>query len=797
MRMLAKSPAFTAVIILVLALGIGANTTVFTLVNAVLFRGLPFPHPEEIMVLGTSNLAEQHDRMGASYPDFRDWRAQNKSFKDLGAFEPLPINISDNSALAERLNGARITANTFGLIGQKPLFGRDLLPADDKPGAPSVCLIGYGVWKSRYGGDPGIIGRTVRLNEVPAVIVGVMPEGLKFPVGQDIWLPLAPVGKYEKRDMRSMIVFGRLANGVSLASARAGMNTIAVRLEKEYAKSNKGIRVRVQSFNDEFNGGIIRVVFLALLGAVGFVLLIACANVANLLLSRSLSRSREVSIRTALGASRWRLIRQLLMESVLLGILGGLAGLAISFWGVRMFDLAVSNVGKPYWIRFTMDYTVFAYFALVSVGTGILFGLAPAFHASKVDINEALKEGGRAASGGSRMKFLSGALVVGELALAVVLLSGAGLMIRSFLNMYGMDLGVRKDNILVMRYTLPDAKYSTPALKLHFHDQLLEGLKATPGVESVALVSNLPLQGSWGWKYEIEGQAPEEIEKRKSISGIVVTPDYFRAFGVRVLRGRAFNTADGTSGSEVVIVNERFAREHWPHGDALGKRLRLYTDEGAPQAWMLVTGIVPVIRQNDPTEIRSDALIYVPVRREAPRGLAVVAHTSVPPTSLVGAFKKQVQKIDENLPVFDLQTLDTQLAERRWPFRVFGTLFAIFALIALVLASVGIYAVMSYSVGQRTQELGVRMALGASSGSVLRLVFAAGLRQLAIGLVLGLGAAFLATRVLKSLLVDVTPTDPLTFALITALLCVIASFACWIPTRRAMRIDPVTALRYE
>lgn len=796
-RMLAKSPAFTSVIILVLALGIGANTTVFTLVNAVLFRGLPYAHPEEIMALGTSNLSQRRARMGVSYPDYRDWRAQNKSFKDLAAIEFTSINISDNKTLPESIGGARVSSNTFRLIGQKPLVGRDLLPADEKPGAPGVCIIGYGIWKSRYGGDPSVIGRAVRLNEVPAVIVGVMPEGMKFPTNQDIWLPLIPDTNHEKRDSRSGIVVGRLADGITLASARADLDTIAVRLDKEYPQSNQGVRATIQPYNDQFNGGQIRVVFLALLGAVAFVLLIACANVANLLLSRSLSRSREVSIRAALGASRWRLIRQLLIESVLLGISGGLVGLALSFWGVRMFDLAVANVGKPYWIKFTMDYTVFAYFAAVSLGTGLLFGLAPALHASNADINDALKEGGRGSSGGSHMKFLSGALVVGELALAVVLLSGAGLMIRSFLNMYTMNLGVRKENVLVMQYLLADAKYPTPEARLRFHDRLLENLKGMPGLDSVAMASNLPMRGSYGWRFEIEGEPPQEPEKRKSASGVVITPEYFRTCGVHALRGRAFTASDGAPGNEVVIVNERFAREHWQHGDALGKRLRLFKEDGKQPAWLRVVGIVPQIRQNDPARIETDALIYVPLRQEPQRGIAVMAHTNVPPSTLATAFKKEVQKIDENQPVYGVQTLDDVLVEQRWPFRVFGSLFAIFALIALVLASVGIYAVMAYSVGQRTQEIGVRMALGATSGNVLRLVFAVGLRQLAIGVILGLGAALGITRVLKSLLVQITPTDPMTFVIITALLCSIAALACWIPTRRAMRIDPVVALRYE
>ena len=560
-------------------LGIGANTTVFTLVNAVLFKGLPFAHPEEIMHLSCNNLPKGREHLGLSYPEYKDWRAQTKSFRDLAALDMMDVNVSDNAAMPQRFFGARVSSNTFALVGERPMLGRDFLPADDKPGAPAVCIIGYGMWKTRYGGDVSIIGRTVRLNEVPAVIAGVMPEGFRFPLNQDIWLPLAPTGIYEKRDSRELIAFGRLANGVTLASARADMDTLAARLEKEYPASNQGVRAVVKPYNDAFNGGQIRIVFLALMGAVAFVLLIACANVANLLLSRSLARGREVSIRAALGASRWRVVRQLLVESIMLGLVGGVAGLAVSFWGVRMFDLAVANVDKPYWIKFTMDYRVFAYFAAVSLTTGVLFGLAPALHAAKVDINEALKEGVRGSSGGSRMKFLSGALVVGELALAVVLLSGAGLMIRSFLNIYALDLGVRKDNLLTMRYILAEAKYPNAGARLRFDERLLEGIRATPGVETAAVVSNLPMQGSFGWRYEVEGDAPQPREKRKSASGVIVTPDYFRVCGVRVLRGREFNALDGLAGSEAAIVNQRFAREHWRAGDAIGKRLRLFRED--------------------------------------------------------------------------------------------------------------------------------------------------------------------------------------------------------------------------
>jgi predicted permease len=795
-RMLTKDPKFTAVVVLALALGIGANTTVFTLVNAVLFRGLPFERADRIMHISSTRVSRGNDRMGVSYPDFKDWKAQTKTFQDLGAFSLETANLSDQGNVPERYSGGRITANTFSMLGQKPMLGRDFLPEEDKPGTAMVVILGHGIWKTRYGQDPRIIGRAIRVNDVPATVVGVMPEGMKFPLNEDLWMPLIPVGEWEKRDAHDLNVFGRLKDGATLASAGAEIEHLAKTLETNYPKTNKGIGSLVRTYNDVFNGGQIRVLFLALLGAVGFVLLIACANVANLLLSRSLARAKEVSIRTALGASRWRVVRQLLIESVLLGLLGGLVGLMLSLWGVRMFDLAVADVGKPYWIKFTMDYAVFGYLTAICLTTGLLFGLAPALHMSKVDINRTLKEGTRGSGGSSRVKYLSGTLVVGELALALVLLAGAGLMIRSFLKLYDLDQGFNPKNILTMRYMLNDAKYPTPDSRVHFAEQLLTRLASVAGVDSVAVVSNLPMQGAANWRFEIEGQASVEKEKRPAESGITISPDYFRVLGIDVLRGRAFNSSDGLPGKTAVIVNQRFATKYWPKEEAVGKRVRLTRDSGE-QPWLTVLGVCPNIRQGDFTQVQTEAVIYVPYRQDAEDGVAIIARSKVPPSSLTGSFRKEVQDLDSNLPLFRSRTLTDSFAEQRWGFRVFGTLFAVFALIALVLSSVGIYAVMSYAVSQRTQEIGIRMALGASAGNVMRLVLSLGAKQLAIGLVAGLALAFGVTRVLASLLVQITPTDPVTFTSIVLLLVAVAFIACWIPARRAMQVDPLVALRYE
>ena len=794
-RMLAKDPAFTAVVVVTLALCIGANTTVFTLVNAVLFKGLPFERADRVMALSSANIAKGRNRMPVSYPDFIDWRKHTRKFQGLAAATYQSMTLNDRGGIPENYIGARLTVNCFSLIGQKPFIGRDFVPGEDQRTAAAVVILGYSIWKNRYGANPSILGRTVSVNEVATTVIGVMPDGMKFPQNQDLWLPLIPTANLEKRGSHDLSVFGRLADGATLREAQTEMDQLSKTLQKEYPKSNAGVGVLVQTYNDSANGGPIRTIFLALLGAVVFVLLIGCANVANLLLARSVSRSKEISIRIALGASRWRVIRQLLIESVLLGLIGGAIGLFLAVWGVRMFDVATANTGKPYWIKFAMDYTVFGYLAGLCVLTGILFGLAPALHISKLDVNETLKEGGRGSSAGSRVKLLSGFLVVSELALALVLLIGAGLMIRSFLKLYGLDTGINPNNLLTMRYNLPELKYPNRESRAAFEERLMPRLASIPGVESVALTSTLPLQGSANYPLELQGQAPVEADKRPTAFAMTITPQYFQAVGAQIIRGRAFDDSDGAPGKPSVIVNKRFAAKYWPGDDPIGKKLHLIRDPDQP--WLTVVGICPDITQNDPNKVDVDPIVYIPFRQDPLRGAAIVARTRPAPNSLISAFRKEVRGVDEDLPVFEVKSMQDFLVDRRWPFRVFGSLFAIFALIALALSSVGIYAVMAYSVSRRTQEIGVRMALGATTADVLRLVFSLGLKQLAIGLVIGLAAAFGLTRVLTALLMRISPTDPSTFAGISLLLTAIGLTACWIPARKATRIDPMIALRYE
>ena len=480
-RLLVKDRWFTAVAIIALALGIGVNATVFTFVNAVLIRGLPINDPDRVMVVGTRD-ARLRDR-GMSYLDFEDYRRATRTFSGLAAFSGSIMNVSDEGRTPERFQGPFISAPAFKLIGQRPQLGRDFLPEDDRPGAPAVVVLGNGIWKNRYGSDPSIIGRSIKINDIVSTVIGVMPEGFKFPNNADLWLPLAHMPRLaeQKRDNRNVEAFGKLADGVTRAQAQSEMNTIAGQLRHDYPDTNKDVTASVMTFNERQNGGPIRLVFLSLMGAVAFVLLIACANVANLLLARSATRAREMSVRISLGATRWRIVRQLLVESVLLSIVSGLFGLALAYVGVRLFDAATQDVGKPYWIKFTMDAQVFAFFAAVCLGTGIVFGLAPALHVSKTDLNEVLKEGGRSGSSGVRARRWTSVLIVAELALTLVLLAGAGLMMRSFLTLYRLDVGVDTAHLLTMRLALPAQKYPTIESRRAFFerlDQRIAGIRA-------------------------------------------------------------------------------------------------------------------------------------------------------------------------------------------------------------------------------------------------------------------------------------------------------------------------------
>jgi predicted permease len=799
-RVIAKDRWYSAVAVIALALGIGVNATVFTLVNAVLIRGLPFRDSGRLYMLGLQRTDGRN--AGVSYADLTDWRAQARTFEGMAAFNGAGMNIADDKGIPEQAQGAWLTADAFRLLGQQPLLGRDFAPDDDRKGKELVVILGYSLWQNRYGGDRSVLGRSIRINSQPGTIIGVMPENMKFPTNAELWANFVPNADQEKRTWRGLGVFGRLKAGVSRSEAQAEMNGIAARLAAEYPDNKDLVRAPVQTFNERFNGGPIRTVFLALQGAVGFVLLIACANVANLLLSRSAHRSREMAVRIALGATRLRVVRQLLVESVLLGCAGGAIGLLMALGGVRLFDAAVEGSGKPYWIIFSVDWIVFGFLAAICVLTGILFGLAPALHVSRTNVNEILKEGGRGTAGGRRARWFSGTMVVIELALTIVLLVGAGLMLRSFMKIYTLDIGIRTENLMSMRLQLPAAKYATADARIAFYDRLAPKLASVPGVDAMSYTTSVPPQGAGRRNLEIDG-APARAPEDRGPEAVVVTisPGFFDTVGVTLTRGRDLHDKDGTPGAETAVVNERLASQLFPNEDPLGRRIRFAGVAGQqnapPQPWRTIVGVSPSIRHNSPEDLEVAAVVYVPHRQEAPGGAAVLVRSTLPPGSVMHAVAREVQAIDPDQPVFAVQTLDEMLARQRWPFRVFGGLFAIFALIALVLSSVGLYAVMAYSVTARTSEIGVRMALGAAGRQVSWLILRQGFVQLAIGLILGLTGAYFLSRVLSAILVQTTPTDPATFTAITILVVLVSVAACLIPARRATRVDPLVALRAE
>ncbi len=802
LRMLVTHRWFSLVVIVTLALGIGANTTVFTLVNAVLFKPVPLPNGARLVTVSSQDLTRPTNFRGTSFPDFVEFRQNSRSFDGLEAIWGQSAVISEAGNAPDRYIGQRVTPGLFALLQTRPVLGRGFTAEDGKPGAPEVLLISDHVWRNRYGADPAVAGRAVRYNGNPATIVGVMPPDFKFPQREDVWSVLTPTADLEQRSNRWLQVFGILKANTPIESAGSDLSVIAQRLAREFPDSNKETGVVVRTFHDTYNGGNIRMVFFTLLGAVGFVLLIACANVANLMLSRAIGRQREIAVRTALGASRWQIIRQLLVESVLLSVLGGALGLAIAAGGVHLFDLATRDVGKPYWIIFSMDYVVFGYIAIVSVLCGVIFGLAPALRLSRPDLTNGLKDGtlgSGSASGGK----LTAVLVVLQFALTVVLLAAAGLMVRSFLSAHQVNAFVPRDRIFTARLTLPAGKnerYSAHAARVRLYEQLTERLAALPGVTHAVATGSLPGLGGRTNDIEIEGKPIENTATPPRATTDVHTPGYLAAIGLPLIQGRTFNAVDGEPGKEVAIVTNAFAAKFWPGQSAVGLRFRLLQGrERKPGPWLSVIGVTADIVQR-PQDMDSPPLAYFPYRQDAWGGMNLLLRTTAEPSTLASQVRAAVQSLDQDLPLFDVRTLNAALERNRWFLVVFGSLFLAFAVIALVMASVGLYAVIAHATGRRTREIGIRMALGATGGRIMHLVLSRGLTQLGIGLVLGLGGALACTQLLKKagmLFGGVSTRDPVVFVGVTTLLIVIGLLACWLPARRAAAIAPTEALRVE
>jgi putative ABC transport system permease protein len=792
LRQLLKAPSFTAVAILTLALGIGACSAIFSVVNTVLLRPLDYPQPDRIVIIRETNFP-QFPEFSVSPPNYLDWEKQTKSYEYLAAYSGAGLNLTGEGE-PQRLVGVKATAHYFDAYGVKPALGRMLLPEEDAPGKNHVVVLSYPFWQRVFGGTRDVVGKSIQLNGEPYTVVGVAPVGFGLTSKVDAWTPMAFKPEETKNDARGghyINVVGRLRPGVTVAQARAELEVIAAQLAQQYPDSNKGWGIFLMPLQD-YSVRDVKPVLYTLLGAVGCVLLIACANLANLLLARATARHREISIRAALGASRGRLVRQLLTESVVLSLCGGVAGLLLARWGLDAL-LALAPTSLPRVTEIHLDSGVLIFSLALSILTGLLFGIAPAWLAARADVNEALKQGSRGSTEGGARGRLRSALVVIEVTFALMLLGGAGLLARSFMQLAHVDPGFIPENATLLRLSLPQKKYAMPEQQNAFADALLDRVKALPGVQFVGITHSMPLVSDYVLGFNIEGRPAIAPSDLPSTNYCAVTPDYFRAMGIRLIRGRVFTPQDDAKAPRVAIINETMARQHFPNEDPIGKRINI---TNGPDTWREIVGIVADIKQYGVDKATS-AQSYEPFAQVPFSSLNVVIRTNGSPAALLGALRPAVYAVDKDQPIGTIRPLEEIMADSLARQRFAMTLLTVFSLVALVIAAVGIYGVMAYNVVQRTGEFGIRMALGAQQGDVLRLVLAQGGKLIGIGLVIGLAATMAASRAMSSMLFNTSAQDPLTLGMITLLLGVVALIACLLPANRATKVNPIEALRAE
>ena len=802
-----RNPRFAGVAILALALGIGANTAIFSVVYGVLLKALPYKDPGRLVVILRQNLRGGGPGGPVAPANFYDWREQSRSFEAMTATEVWGATLTGQD-VPEKLIGLRASANLFELLGVEPVLGRGFVPEDERPDSQHVVVLSHALWQRRFGGRADILGQTLRLDGELYTVAGVMPPGFAFPTfwatGVELWTPLVfTPERAQSRDGHSLRIFARLRDNVTLARAQSEMSAISERLAQQFPESNSGHGAVIDSLQDKTVAEI-RPTIVVLAGAVGFLLLIACVNVANLLLARATTRQREVAVRSALGASRLDVIRQLLAESVVLSVVAGVLGVLLAAWGLNVVLAAIPETMKfslPRREGIRIDGVALGFAFVLSLATAALFGLAPALRTSRADLTGALKEGGRGTRGaGGRLR---NALVVCEVALSLMLLAGAGLLIRSFVKLQSVDPGFQPRQVISMVAPVTGSQFGTAERKGPFYERLAENVAALPGVESAALINHIPLAGDvWGLSFTVEGRpapAPSDVpEAAYRVAG----PHYFQTMGVTLARGRDFETTDSRDAPLVAIINETMAQRHFSGENPVGQRIKL----GGPDShepWRTIVGVIKDVQQWQWADVHSE--VYLPFEQDeqfytspsAPFAMTLVARTQSDPASMVRALQQQVWSLDPNIPVSNVVMMQQAVSNALWQPRFSMFLLVVFAAVALVLAAVGVFGVMSYMVTQRTSEIGIRVAMGARRGDVLRLVVGQGLGLAGVGIALGLGGAFGVSRVMQTLLYQVSSTDAVTFVASSAALLAVALVACLLPALRAARIDPMVALRYE
>ena len=791
-RTMRRSPAFTTTAVLTLALGIGANTAMFSVVNAVLLRPLPYPDSDRLVQMWSTNPKANRWGMWTAYPRFEDWRRENTVFEEMATARTWVISIKGGDH-PESLFGVMTSSQVFQLLRVQPMLGREFLPEEDQPGHDHVILLSYGLWQRRFGSDPAVIGRTVNVGQENYTVIGVMPADFRFSPDLrasyrvDAWFPPAPDPSRNERGSNNYYTFARLKPGVTLAQAQAEMDAINEGLAEKHSEDRE-LGVKVVGWQRQV-GSEVRPALLILLGAISLVLLIACANVANLLLARGAVRQREAALRQALGAGHGRLMRQFMTESMLLAVCGGVAGLLLAYEGLHLFIRLAPDI--PRLNETTIDPHVLIFSAVLTLGTGLIFGIAPALQGSRTDLQDSLKESGNRLTSGATRARARNVLVVAEMALALMLLAGAGLLVRSFVRVQQVDPGFNPKNLLTAFVMLPPSKYPEPRRQAQFFYEVMERIASLPGVECAGGADSAPMLTNDTGPVSVEGHPVEpEIQAERP----KITPDYFRAMGIPLLRGRTFAWADNEGSLPVAIISESAARQYWPDEDAMGKRVKL--EDGSAPVWRQVIGIVGDVRQDSVVEAARPE-VYAPLLQAPVPYMALIVRTRTPPAALTAAVRQAVMAVDKDQPLFQVETMqqvvDDSVAGRRFQM----SLLAVFATIALGLAAIGIYGLMSYTVNQRTHEIGIRMALGAKRGEILHLVVRHGMMLAIVGVVLGTVGALLLTRFLSSMLYGVGANDPTTLLSVATLLIGVAALASYIPARRATRVDPMVALRYE